>query len=115
MFDRRSDLVKFLAVADREKIVAAADRLSITQPVLTRVIARLEKEFGGRLFERLPTGVRLTPLGAKRAPGIELKLRTASFAEGLRLLADGESDLHCGGIDSDEPCRHSCGASGSST
>ena len=32
-------------------------------------------------------------------PGVELTLRTASFVDGLRLLARGESDLHCGAID----------------
>lgn len=36
-------------------------------------------------------------------PGVELKLRTAGFRHGLRLLADGRSDLHCGGIDAGEP------------
>ena len=45
----------------------AADRLEMTQPALTRVIARLEREFDGRLFERLPKGVRLTSLGATAA------------------------------------------------
>ena len=32
-------------------------------------------------------------------PGIELELVTATRTEGLRLFASGESDLHCGGID----------------
>ena len=36
-------------------------------------------------------------------PGVELALRTAPFAEGLRLLENGESDLHCGGIDAGAP------------
>ena len=151
VFDRRSDLVKLIAVAEAGGILAAAERLAITQPALGRVIARLELRFGGRLFERLPSGVRLTPLGTlatERArhvlreieaaeakieaavsgragrfritadpmwmeavlapaiarfrdtcPGIELTLRTASFVDGLRLLARGESDLHCGAID----------------
>ena len=63
MFDRRDDIVKFLAVAEAGKIDAAAERLAIAQPALTRTIARLEARFGARLFERLPTGVRLTPLG----------------------------------------------------
>ena len=146
MFDRRNDLVKFLA---------AAETLGIAQPALTRAIARLEKRFGGKLFERLPTGVRPTPLGAAAAelargvlreieaaeekmeaavsgrtgrfritatamwmqavlapaceafrgklPGVELVLRTAPFAEGLRLLTRGESDLHCGGLDAGDP------------
>ena len=64
MFERRSDLVKFLAVVEAERIVTAADRLAMTQPALTRVVARLEKEYEGRLFERIPTGVRLTRLDA---------------------------------------------------
>ncbi len=155
MFDRRDDLVKFLAVAEAGKLLAAAETLGIAQPALTRAIARLEKRFGGKLFERLPTGVRPTPLGAaavnlaqgvlreieaaeekmeaavsgrigrfritatamwmqavlapaceafrRKLPGVELVLRTAPFAEGLRLLARGESDLHCGGFDAGDP------------
>ena len=55
--------MKFLAVAEAGKIGAAAERLAIAQPALTRTIARLEARFGARLFERLPTGVRLTALG----------------------------------------------------
>ena len=151
MFEKRSDLVRFLAVVEAGRIATAADRLAITQPALTRVIARLERQFGGRLFERLPHGVRLTALGAtvnglarrilreieaaeealdaarsgrtgsfritasptwsetvlpaalarfhEECPGIEIRIDTAGRAEGLRQLADGDSDLHCGGID----------------
>ena len=33
-------------------------------------------------------------------PGIELNLRTTTYEEGVWLLMDSESDLHCGGIDS---------------
>ena len=155
MFDRRDNMVKLIAVAEAGKFVAAAEALNIAQPALTRTIAKLEGQFGGRLFERLPTGVRLTPLGAAAAdlargvlremeaagekfqaavagrigsfrvtatpmwmqavlapavaafresmPGVALTLRTASFTEGLRLLANGDSDLHCGGDDTGEP------------
>ncbi len=154
MFERRSDLVRLLAVADAERIVMAADRLAMTQPALSRIIARMEQEFGGSLFERIPTGVRPTRLGglvvehARRIlrdiedgeeavvaalagrtgricvtaaplwmqavvapavqafhaafPEVELKLRTAAWREGVRRLADGKSDLHCGGIDTGE-------------
>ena len=155
MFEKRSDLVRFLAVVEAGRIATAADRLALTQPALTRVIARLEGQFGGRLFERLPHGVRLTALGstvnglARRilqeieaaeealvaarsgqtgsfritasptwgetvvpaalarfhedCPGIDIRVDMAGRAEGLRQLADGESDLHCGGIDAGEP------------
>ncbi len=154
MFEKHSDLVRFLAVSEAGGISMAAEKLSMTQPALTRVIARLERQFGARLFERTPAGVRLTALGATMAelarpllrdfeaarttlaavrsgrtgrfhvtanpvwleavlpeaiarfhedfPGIELTLENATRTEGLRLLAQGESDLHCGGIDSGE-------------
>ena len=64
MFETRSEVEQLLAVAGTGRIVAAAERLSMTQPALTRAIAKLERRAGGRLFERLPTGVRLTALGA---------------------------------------------------
>ncbi len=149
MFEKRDDLLKFLSVAETGKISTAADRLGMTQPALSRVVVRLERQFGGRLFERLPTGVRLTALGTTAVdlarhvlreievaeekmdaalsgrtgcfrvtagptwmqavlplavprfheshPGIELKLTTTDFRRGLRLLADGRTDLPCGG------------------
>ena len=52
VFDRRGDLVKFLAVAETGGILAAAERLAITQPALSRLIARLEAGLDGPLFER---------------------------------------------------------------
>ena len=81
VFDRRSDLVKLIAVADAGGILAAAERLAITQPALGRVIARLELRFGGRLFERLPSGVRLTPLGTVAADRARHVLREIEAAE----------------------------------
>ena len=36
-------------------------------------------------------------------PGVELKLRTANVTEGVNRLEEGESDLHCGGIETEEP------------
>ena len=35
-------------------------------------------------------------------PGIELKLRTTTYQEGVWLLMNGEIDLHCGGVDTYE-------------
>ena len=81
MFRRRSELEKFLAVAEAGKIVAAADRLAVTQPALTRAIARIESRFGAPLFERLPTGVRPTALGAVTAEQARRILRAFEEAE----------------------------------
>ena len=141
MFETRSELEQLLAVAEEGRIVAAAERLVMTQPALTGAIAKLERRAGGALFERLPSGVRLTALGTvaigrarhlareladtdehigeavagrgarlrvsdaavwmravvapaalrfqQACPGVALTLRSAAFAEGVRLLAEG--------------------------
>ena len=81
MFERRSELEKLVAVAKAGKIVAAAHRLAMTQPALTRAIARLESRFGAPLFERLPTGVRQTALGAVAAEQARRLLRAYEEAE----------------------------------
>ena len=81
MFRRRSELEKVLAVAEAEKIVAAGHRLGITQPALIRAIARLENRFGAPLFERLPTGVRPTALGAEAAAQARRLLHAFEEAE----------------------------------
>ena len=81
MFDKRDDLVKFLAVVEAGKILAAADRLAITQPALNRTIKRLQARYGGKLFERLTTGVCLTPLGDTAAGLARGLLREIQVAE----------------------------------
>ena len=53
----------FLTVADEMSISGAADRLSTTQPVISRAIKRLEAELHATLFDRLPRGVVLTAFG----------------------------------------------------
>ena len=42
----------FLQVAETLNFNRAAERLNISQPVVTRVIAQLEHEVGSKLFER---------------------------------------------------------------
>ena len=53
MFRRRSEIEKFLTVAEAVKVVAAADRLAIGQPAPARTTAALESRFNALLFERL--------------------------------------------------------------
>ena len=148
MFEKRSDLVRFLAVVETGGLGRAADRLDMTQPAPSCVLARLERDLGARLFERTALGAALAeparrilrefgtaeataeaarsgrtgPLRVtagpvwvdaivppaiarfrEAVPGIERRLDTATRAEGLRLLAAGETDLHCGGVDTGEP------------
>ncbi len=51
----------FLAVADTGSLSAAARRLGLTQPTLSRHIAALEAALGVPLFLRGPQGLRVTP------------------------------------------------------
>ena len=53
----------FLALADELHFGRAADKLRVTQPRVSQLIAVLEREIGGKLFERTSRRVALTPLG----------------------------------------------------
>jgi DNA-binding transcriptional LysR family regulator len=53
----------FVAVAEEATMVAAARRLGLAQPALTRQIHALENELEVELLERGPKGVALTPAG----------------------------------------------------
>jgi DNA-binding transcriptional LysR family regulator len=50
-------------VARAGSIRKAAEDLNITSSALNRRIQAFEAEFGGRIFERIPRGVRLNPAG----------------------------------------------------
>lgn len=42
----------FIALAETEQVTAASDMLRISQPTLSRRLARLERDLGGELFDR---------------------------------------------------------------
>ena len=58
----------FLATARDSSISAASDRLSLSQPALSKQIAELERDLGVRLFERRSRGVALTEAGKLLLP-----------------------------------------------
>ena len=92
MFDKRSDLRKFLAVIETGKIQFAAEKLHTTQPALSRTIAKLEEQFGGQLFERIPAGVRLTAFGSTIAQQVRHIVREIELAEGeIAALVSGQT------------------------
>lgn len=51
------------ATARAGSVRKAADDMNITASALVRRIQRFEEEFGSRVFERLPSGMRLNPAG----------------------------------------------------
>ena len=59
---RRTHIV-FLKVAEVGNLTAASRALNVAQPSVTRMISKLEEEFGAALFNRLPRGMELTPAG----------------------------------------------------
>lgn len=58
------ELKFFLHVAEALSFNRAAERLNVSQPVVTRTIAQLEHSIGTKLFERSTRRVALTPAGA---------------------------------------------------
>lgn len=57
------DLAAVRAIAEAGTFTAAARALQVAQPALSRRIARLERELGGALFDRLPRHAAPTALG----------------------------------------------------
>jgi DNA-binding transcriptional LysR family regulator len=53
----------FLALAEELHFGLTAQRLHVSQPRVSRLIAALERQTGGKLFERTSRKVTLTPLG----------------------------------------------------
>jgi DNA-binding transcriptional LysR family regulator len=57
------DVRYFLAIARGGSVRAAADRLAVNHSTVLRRVAQLEDRLGARLFEKRPSGYRLTAAG----------------------------------------------------
>ncbi|SHI13393.1 DNA-binding transcriptional regulator, LysR family [Sporobacter termitidis DSM 10068] len=65
-----SQIKCFLAASECLSFTRAADRLYLSQPVLSRQIAAMEDELGIELFTREKKSIRLTPAGEILAQGL---------------------------------------------
>lgn len=77
-------------IAELGNLSAAARELGLSQPALTKILARLEDEVGARLFDRSPRGMTPTPSGRfflARMQGFEADMR--SLTRDLRALGTG--------------------------
>jgi DNA-binding transcriptional LysR family regulator len=57
------DVRYFLAVARGGSVRSAAERLGVNHSTVLRRIAQLEERLGAHMFDKLPSGYRLTPAG----------------------------------------------------
>ena len=85
MFDRKSDIIRFLAVVEIGNALVAARQLGLTRQAMSYTLGVLKRRAGGALFERRPEGLRLTPLG------VEAEALARCL---LRAHEDGEERLH---------------------
>jgi DNA-binding transcriptional LysR family regulator len=85
-------LACFVAVAEELNFSRAANRLHMTQPPLSRQIARLEAELGTRLLDRSSQSVVLTAGGSALLPEARRMLALASAAPDIvRRASRGET------------------------
>ena len=73
-----SALQSFAEVARHGSFSAAAERLFLTQPAISKRIAALEKELDSRLFDRIGRRVSLTEAGRALLPAAERLLTDAA-------------------------------------
>ena len=78
-----AEIEVFLVLAEELHFGRTAERLRLPQPRVSRLVASLERQAGGSLFERTSRRVRLTPLGHQ----LEGRLRPV-FAELVAALDD---------------------------
>jgi LysR family transcriptional activator of nhaA len=79
-------LYYFHVVADEGTIAGAATRLGVTQPTVSEQVRSLERALGVTLFERQPSGLRLTDAGRRAFDQTIVMFRAGErLVEGLGL------------------------------
>ncbi|MCU0756032.1 MAG: LysR family transcriptional regulator [Xanthomonadales bacterium] len=88
-----NQLKAFLETAETGSLSAAARKLGLTQPTLSRQVAAIERHMGVTLFERVGKAMALTSTGQDL---LEHARAMGAAAEALRLAATGRSQV--GGV-----------------
>ena len=89
-----NQLKAFLETAETGSLSAAARKLGLTQPTLSRQVAAIEQRMGVTLFERVGKAMALTPTGLEL---LEHARAMGAAAEALGLVAAGRSEA-VGGV-----------------
>ncbi len=85
----------FCATADSGSLTAAARKIGLTQPTLSRQVAELEASLGVALFDRIGKRLRLTDAGLCL---LEHAQAMAAAAEAMALVAAGQSQEVAGRV-----------------
>lgn len=87
----------FKVVAESRSFTRAAAELDIAQSVLSRRVAALEDELGGKLFHRTGRGIVLTELGERLQPSARALIDSSENfleeARSVRMLPTGTVDI----------------------
>jgi DNA-binding transcriptional LysR family regulator len=87
----------FSAVAEEGSFTAAAARLHLTQSAVSQQVAILERDIGARLMERVPRGIKVTPVGRTLAERARLLLRdVAGLEQELRRMVVSPTQVKLG-------------------
>jgi DNA-binding transcriptional LysR family regulator len=84
------DVRYFLAVARGGSLRAAAQRLGVNHSTVLRRIAQLEERLGAHMFEKLPSGYRLTDAGEEILE-LAVQMQASSNQLETRVFGRGES------------------------
>ena len=91
--DRILEMTTFVAVAEAQSFSAAAKKLGLSPPTVTRTVSALEERIGARLLTRTTRSVRLTEPGLRFLDDARRILHEISEAEqvaaGSRVIARG--------------------------
>lgn len=88
-----NQLKAFLMTAETGSLSAAARKLGLTQPTLSRQVAAIEQRMGVTLFERVGKAMALTPTGLDL---LEHARAMGAAAEALGLAASGRAQAVAG-------------------
>jgi DNA-binding transcriptional LysR family regulator len=82
----------FIAAAEEEHFGRASERLHVTRPAVSQIIADLEDELGTPLFERLAHRVKLTAAGRSLLPQLQKMMNELNEAFAItRRVGQGKS------------------------
>lgn len=82
----------FIAAAEEQHFGRASEKLHVTRPAVSKLVADLESELGLLLFERQGHRVSLTPAGRKLLPDVKAVMHTLTDAfAAAKKISEGKS------------------------